>query len=193
MEAIYRYQSDKPMFENIAEKLSYVKKQMKECKAKISNYRQEETLVTGDFSMLYDRIISYILGSYVMGKVKLNDGNINLEILHHSADLNSAALDAVKNICFDMAIMIYSIMGKGAHPRFLMHDGPRVTDVTSSIYLGYFNLMRDLEIASHDQLNFQYIITTTEPPPEELKREPWLICQLDATDTQNRLIKCNLK
>ena len=88
--------------------------------------------------------------------------------------------------------MIYSIVGKGTHPRFLMHDGPRVADVTRSIYLCYFKLMHEIEHVSQDNPNFQYIITTTEPPPDELQKEPWLICKLDATDIQGRLLKCNL-
>ena len=73
-----------------------------------------------------------------------------------------------------------------------MHDGPRVSDVTRSIYLGYFNLMHDLEIASHDNSNFQYIITTTEPPPERFKAEPYLRLKLDASRPEDRFLKCNL-
>lgn len=193
LEAIYRYQGDRQDFEDTTGKLNQVKEQLKDFNAQISEYRKETTLVAGDFSMLYDRVIRFVLGSQVVGRVKLNDGNIKLETSYHSADLQSAALDAVKNICFDIATMVYSVMGRGTHPRFLMHDGPRVSDVTRSIYLGYFNLMRDIEIASHENPNFQYIITTTEPPPEELQTAPWLICKLDATDTQSRLLKCNLE
>ena len=193
LEAIHRYQRDRQDFEDTTGKLNQVKEQLKDCNAQISAYRKETTLVTSDFSLLYDKVIRFVLGSKVVGRVKLNDGNIKLESSYHSADLQSAALDAVKNICFDITTMIYSVIGKGTHPRFLMHDGPRVSDVTRSIYLGYFNLMHDLEIASHDNSNFQYIITTTEPPPEELQTEPWLICKLDATDTQSRLLKCNLE
>lgn len=193
LEAIYRYQRDRQDLEDTTDKLDQIKEQLKDCNAQISSYRKETTLVASDFSMLYDKVIRFVLGSKVVGRVKLNDGNIKLESSYHSADLQSAALDAVKNICFDITTMIYSVIGKGTHPRFLMHDGPRVSDVTRSIYLGYFNLMHDLKIASHDNPNFQYIITTTEPPPEELQTAPWLICKLDATDTQSRLLKCNLE
>ena len=133
------------------------------------------------------------MGMQVVGRVKLKDGSIKLEASYYSANQQSAALDAVKNICFDITTMVYSVIGKGTHPRFLIHDGPRVSDVTRSIYLGYFKLMHALEMASHGSPNFQYIITTTEPPPEELQKEPWLICKLDATETQGRLLKCNLE
>ena len=133
------------------------------------------------------------MGMQVVGRVKLKDGSIKLEASYYSANQQSAALDAVMNICFDITTMVYSVIGTGTHPCFLIHDGPRVSDVTHSIYLGYFKLMHALEMASHDSPNFQYIITTTEPPPEELQKEPWLICKLDATETQGRLLKCNLE
>ena len=192
LEAVQRYDMDRQRFDELTGRLNQLKEDLKNINTTIATYRNEANLMSSSFSFLYDKVIRYIMGSKVAGRVKLNEGNIKLESSYHSAELQSAALDTVKIICFDIAIMIYSIMGNGTHPRFLMHDGPRVSDVTRSIYLGYFKLMRDLEFASKENPNFQYIITTTEPPPEELQKVPWLICRLDATDTQNRLLKCNL-
>ena len=193
LEAITRYQRDNQRLDVITTEKNQYDDDKKKCSAEISAYRNEIAYSTNDFSVLYNNVIRFVLGKKVVGRVKLNDGNIRLETSYHSAELQSAALDAVKNICFDIATMIYSVIGKGTHPRILIHDGPRVSDVTRSIYLGYFKLMHDIEIASNDNPNFQYIITTTEPPPEELQKEPWLICKLDATDTQSRLLKCNLE
>ncbi|MCQ2402515.1 MAG: hypothetical protein MJ202_02155 [Lentisphaeria bacterium] len=193
LEAIQRYDLDEQRFGDITTQLNQYKEDLKKCNAEIAAYRKEATLVASDFSLLYDKVIRLVMGSKVTGRVRLNDGNIKLESFYHSADLQSAALDAVKNICFDIATMVYSVMGRGTHPRFLIHDGPRVSDVTRSIYLGYFNLMHELETASYGNPNFQYIITTTEPPPEELQSEPWIICKLDATDSEQRLLRCNLE
>jgi hypothetical protein len=40
--------------------------------------------------------------------------------------------------------------------------------------------------------NFQYIITTTEPPPERFKVEPYLRLKLDASRPEDRFLKCDL-
>lgn len=192
LEAIHRFEEDDRISQEMTKQIDLYKEKLKNCKDDIIAYRKKEKLISIDFSKTYDDVIKYVLGSDVVGRVDINDGNIKLSSSYNSSTLQSAALDAVKNICFDIATMIYSIVGKGTHPRFLMHDGPRVADVTRSIYLCYFKLMHEIEHVSQDNPNFQYIITTTEPPPDELQKEPWLICKLDATDIQGRLLKCNL-
>lgn len=192
MEAIRRFEADDQISQELTKQEDSYKEMLKNCKDDIIAYRKKEKLISIDFSKIYNDVIKYVMGSDVVGRVDINDGNIKLSSTYNSSPLQSAALDAVKIICFDIATMIYSISGKGTHPRFLMHDGPRVADVTRSIYLCYFKLMRELELVSQNNPNFQYIVTTTEPPPDELQESPWLICKLDATDIQNRLLKCNL-
>ena len=80
----------------------------------------------------------------------------------------------------------------GAHPRFLIHDGPRVSDLAATIFKQYFLYAYELEKIAAGNPSFQYIITTTEPPPAELQKLPWLVCELDATSPESRLLKCNL-
>ena len=89
-------------------------------------------------------------------------------------------------------VIIHSIEGGGSHPRFLVHDGPRVADLSSPIFGRYFELMRDLEQKAADQPNFQYIITTTGDPPEDFQKRPWLVCHLDASKPETRLLKIDL-
>ncbi len=40
-------------------------------------------------------------------------------------DLTSAAIETIKILTFDIAALIRSVEGRGFHPRFLVHDGPR--------------------------------------------------------------------
>ncbi|MGN0872500.1 MAG: chromosome segregation protein SMC, partial [Victivallales bacterium] len=89
-------------------------------------------------------------------------------------------------------VMTAAIGGVGFHPRFLIHDGPRVSDLAATIFRYYFSFARELELLANNEPNFQYIITTTEAPPQELQVHPWLICKLDATNAESRLLKCNL-
>lgn len=58
-------------------------------------------------------------------------------------------------------------------PAFLVHDSPREADLGLSIYDELFRLMRELE-ALTETTAFQYIVTTTTRPPDDLRCDPWL-------------------
>jgi hypothetical protein len=72
-------------------------------------------------------------------------------------------------LAFDLADMLLSAEGFGHHPRFIIHDSPREADMANDIYQRFFMYMETLERAYGDRTpNFQYIVTTTEPPPQTL-------------------------
>lgn len=76
---------------------------------------------------------------------------------------------AGKVIGFDLACLVAGMCGQGRHPRFLVHDSPREADMHQSIYDNLFRFALALE--SHFPglpPAFQYIITTTTPPPHEV-------------------------
>jgi predicted nuclease of restriction endonuclease-like (RecB) superfamily len=68
----------------------------------------------------------------------------------------------------------------------------RVADLSKAIYNRYFEFAEDLERRAKGHPNFQYIITTTESPPERFTKEPYLCLKLDASMQEGRLLKCNL-
>jgi len=113
----------------------------------------------------------------------------------HRGDLTSAAIETLKFLSFDFAAMISSVEGRGLHPRLLIHDGPREADMAADLYQKMFLLVRELELAfgAGRPRSFQYIITTTEPPPEELQNAPWRIEPiLDASTKEGRLLREDL-
>ena len=140
----------------------------------------------------FAQIIKFVLGSSVVGKVVETGGDITFDTEFHDAAYDSAALNEVETIAFDLAVMTLSIQGEATHPRFLIHDGPRVSDLTEAIYRRYFDYAKYLEDRAGGDPNFQYIITTTTPPPEELQKEPYLRLKLDSSTPEGRLLKCDL-
>lgn len=114
--------------------------------------------------------------------------------LYNDAPCSSAAIDAALNVIFDLTVLTMGIQGKSRHPRFLIHDGPRVADVSTSIYHRYFEFAEDLEKRANGNPNFQYIITTTEPPPERFRdKKKYLCLELNAATPEGRLLKCDLR
>ena len=101
---------------------------------------------------------------------------------------SGSAVNALEVLAFDLAAMLWSASGKGLHPRFLIHDSPRVADMSPVPYSAIFDLIAAAEKDCEGALNFQYIITTTEAPPEDI-REGRLILTLDASDPKGLLFK----
>ena len=88
--------------------------------------------------------------------------------------------------------MTESIEGRGAFPRFLLHDGPREADLAPEIYERLFLYARQLEDCFSGDPSFQYIVTTTTRPPESLLVEPWCRLKLSGVPAEERLLRCDL-
>lgn len=192
LEAVKRYEDDLNEKEAIKKEYEDIQYQHKQCTEKLALLRGTEKQARLKVRNIYDNIIRYILGAEVSGDISFSGGDIELKCSYNNAALSSAALNAAKNICFDLTVMTAAIGGVGSHPRFLMHDGPRVSDLAAAIFRYYFSFARELELLANNEPTFQYIITTTEAPPQELQIYPWLVCKLDAANAESRLLKCNL-
>ncbi|MES2569358.1 MAG: hypothetical protein V4710_04805, partial [Verrucomicrobiota bacterium] len=149
--------------------------------------RQSATLST--FSGTFSRITRAILGSEIDGSIRFHGRQIRPTLVH-GIDLTSAALETLKIICFDLAALISGIEGNSLHPRLLIHDGPREADMDVELYQRLFLLAARLEQSFQNAPpNFQYIVTTTEPPPVSLQGAPWLIEPvLDASHATGKLL-----
>ncbi|HEX7602923.1 MAG TPA: hypothetical protein VF316_15005, partial [Polyangiaceae bacterium] len=95
---------------------------------------------------------------------------------------------------FDLAALTLGIEGHGSFPGFLIHDGPREADLDLPIYAQVFRYAVQLEQAFDGDPGFQYIVTTTTPPPEDLQESGrWLLDPvLDASVREGRLLKEDL-
>ena len=192
LEALRRYKCDLQKQTNLQKDYKTVSEQHKTCSEALAALREDEKRAAYGIMKIYDDTIRFMLGSDIIGSISFSGGEIELKCSYNNSSLSSAALNAVKNVCFDLAALASSIGGRGSHPRFLIHDGPRVSDLSATIFEQYFLYARELEKMAEGKTNFQYIITTTEPPPEGLQKFPWLVCKLDAALPETRLLKCDL-
>lgn len=154
--------------------------------------RRERREALVRFSATYDYVVRALLGDEVEGRIDSSGRSLVLAVEHHG-ERDSAALATVKLLAFDLAAMTMSIEGYGDFPRFLIHDGPREADLAPDIYERLFFYARQLEQCFTGKPNFQYIITTTAPPPDTLRGEPWLLQPvLDASKAEGRLLGVDL-
>ncbi|MGZ5441167.1 MAG: hypothetical protein ACXW5U_05385 [Thermoanaerobaculia bacterium] len=106
-------------------------------------------------------------------------------------DRSTAAIDSLKVVAFDLAVMCMSIEGTVPVPAFLIHDTPREADLGLSVYHELFHLSKGLEPEEGLPL-FQYIVTTTTRPPHPIAKRPYLVETLRGTPAMDRLLKRDL-
>jgi hypothetical protein len=143
------------------------------------------------FSSTFEYVVRALLGDEVEARVETSGRSLKLVAEHHG-ERESAALATVKLLAFDLAALTASILGRGHHPRLLVHDGPREADMAPGVYGRLFLYAQLLEECFTGEAGFQYIVTTTTPPPEPIMQEPWLRLTLGGVPTENRLLRMDL-
>ncbi len=160
---------------------------------KLADLTKHHQKLLEQFGQIFNFVAQRMLGKAVTGRVRFSGKQIVPELEYHGLR-DSAALKVVRWLIFDLASLALGITNTAAHhPRFLMHDSPREADLAASIYVSLFNAAQEMEAASGGEPPFQYIVTTTEPPPESLDKKPWLIDPiLDASTESGRLLGVDL-
>lgn len=157
---------------------------------KVDEIRRKSQNVVGDLSAHFDAIIRYLIPDGAQGQVVLDKDGIRPSISLHG-NLTTAAVDSLKVVAFDLAALLLAVEGKAQLPGFWLHDSPREADLGLHIYHRLFALARHLEGASHLPA-FQYIVTTTTAPPEEMQSSPFLSLVLKNSPGEDRLFKVDL-
>lgn len=155
-----------------------------------ASYREQQSTVFRRASKHFDAIVRVLVGDEAQGRVTLDGNGLHLGI-ELGGDRSTAAIDSLKVLAFDVAALCMSIEGRTQVPAFLVHDSPREADLGQSIYHRVFDLIRRLEKVGRQPL-FQYVITTTTKPPDELCAEPWLVAKLQGTPAEKRLLARDL-
>lgn len=114
--------------------------------------------------------------------------------MQQRGEVAGAALSTIKLLAFDLAALTASIEGHGHFPGFLIHDGPREADMDEALYQRLFLFGRLLEAPFEGrEPSFQYIITTTAAPPDEVRTGRWTLQPvLDASTPEGRLLGLDL-
>ena len=175
------------------EELKDLKRDKEQLDAKLAELTDHHEKLLVQFGRIFNHIAQRMLGNAVTGRVRFSGKTIVPELEYHGPR-DSAALKVVRWLIFDLAALALGMTNTAAHhPRLLIHDSPREADLAAAIYVSLFGAARELEEASGDLPAFQYIVTTTEPPPESLNRKPWVLDPvLDASNEKGRLLGMDL-
>lgn len=143
-------------------------------------------------SSIYDGLIKKALSDSYSGSLHMTRGELQFHI-SETAGLSGEAVETLALVLADVAAMECSCNGIGGHPRFLLHDSPREADLDRHIYNRYLRAMWDLteEHGGKETAPFQYIVTTTSRPPDNL--EAAIRLRLEGHPDSNMLFKRILK
>jgi hypothetical protein len=90
----------------------------------------------------------------------------------------------------DIACMLDSPREESSLPGLFIHDCPREADMSTGLYENFLSLMNTLQKEHYpeDSLPFQYIVTTTTPPPTVLQGDS--VCLVLDPSTDEGLLFC---
>ncbi|MGY8690440.1 MAG: hypothetical protein ACKVHP_22225, partial [Verrucomicrobiales bacterium] len=89
------------------------------------------------FATLYRQTMKRLLGRGTEAECRFTRETIKLGA-SYNGDLNSAAINTLVTLGFDLTVFLASIKGQGHHPRFLIHDSPREADMDANLYRRLF-------------------------------------------------------
>jgi hypothetical protein len=80
------------------------------------------------------------------------------------------------------------------HPGFLVHDCPREADMSERLYREFFLVASEAaaQLGEDGAVPFQFIVTTTSPPPEEVQGDRYVVLELEPGAEEKLLFKCEL-
>ena len=184
-------------FSEVSTERDEVKKRLRNFEDRLTKERERLAAFRDKQGMTFDRItgkfssiIRRLVNENAKGAVTLRGDGLQLTI-DVDGDRRTAAIESLKVLGFDLACLILSIEGATRLPAFFVHDSPREADLGLSIYDELFRLVRELEGMS-GTVAFQYIVTTTTRPPDDLRCDPWVRLTLKGTPGSERLMARDL-
>lgn len=156
----------------------------------LAAFRDKQEHIFGKLTNRFSALIRSLVGDSANGKVKLSGNGLDISV-YFNGERRTPAIESLKVLVFDLACLCLSIEGSTHLPAFLVHDSPREADLGLSIYDKLFHLIQEMEMAT-EATAFQYIVTTTTRPPDDLRCDPWLILTMNGTPGSQRLLKRDL-
>ena len=175
------------------QKLAQVTDEVKASSELQAALRREQEEALTRLSERFREVSRALLGDHVDARVEVKNRRVELHV-EDRGERDGAAMQTIKLLAFDLAALKLGVDGFGQFPGLLVHDGPREADMDGRIYERLFLYARQLELNADPALpGFQYIVTTTAPPPKEMQKAPYMIEPLlDASKPEGRLLKMDL-
>jgi hypothetical protein len=156
----------------------------------ITRYRESSSAIIARLSDWFDAVLRELVPGDIRGSAKLDGNGLKLSV-ELGGLRSTVAIDSLKVVTFDLAVLAMSLERSLFFPGMLIHDSPREADLSEAIYKRLFVFVDKLERYGPAPL-FQYILTTTTAPPEHYQTSPWLCLEVKGAPAEERLLKVDL-
>lgn len=189
LDDIQRLADDRDAWEQAQRQVAELATQIEADREQLAAFRERQATVFDRLSTHFDAIIRLTVGATASGRVSLDGNGLKLGV-QFGGERSTPAIESLKVIAFDLAVLCMSIESRTHLPAFLLHDSPREADLGLSVYHRLFQMVAMLE--GSERSVFQYIVTTTTQPPPAFQKLPWLRLELHGAAATERLLRCDL-
>lgn len=152
--------------------------------------RAERDRQVRELSRLYDGTLKRLIGPEAGGVIRRDARGLHPVPDELTAPGGATLGSLAQVVALDLAYLAAFLSGLGHLPGFLIHDSPESIVMESALYDRLLRFAVELETACRDRgVGFQYIVTTTAPPPAEIASEPYAVLTLDARTDATRLLR----
>jgi hypothetical protein len=152
---------------------------LNEARLRVQNARGEQSLRQSQLTEIFDGLAQEI---GLHGRFLLNDDSRPFELVGSAGE----AYSVLEILLGDFACALDAENGTTSFPAFLIHDCPREADLSVSLYGDYLQLLVARETS---EPCWQGIVTTTTPPPKNLRERPYLALELNPTNENDLLLR----
>lgn len=166
-----------------AEQLELAEKRCLEIQADIdktrvhlAKLRHEQSAREKYLAELMDLFVQELLSNEAFGGLDIRDEERPFRLSLRGGE----AYRVLEILVGDLVCLLDAGNPASAFPSLLIHDCPREADMGPRPYRDFLHLIECIEREAYgNAVPFQYIVTTTTPPPESLQKEPYLRLTLD--------------
>ena len=189
-EQFQEYQAAQHNQDDTLARVEALERQVRESRERQEAARSERDRRQARLSGHFDWTLKRLVGQDASGAIRLDARGLH-PAPSSSVAANGAAMSTLATVLgLDLACLAATVAGLGHLPGFLLHDSPKEADLEAVLYERIFTLALELERAYRGKpAAFQYIVTTTTPPPGEAAREPYVRLTLDARSDDGVLLR----
>jgi hypothetical protein len=152
----------------------------------LTELRLEREQKIKNVRIAYNVVVRDVLNEHFSGILELDEGHLHFG-LDTGRGQEGEAVQTLTVLLVDFCTLGLGISGKVVLPGILIHDSPREADLQGVVYSRLFDYMERLTVKTGGETSapFQYIITTTTPPPEVFRVSGRVVLKLSArSDTE---------
>jgi hypothetical protein len=143
-----------------------------EKKAELSALLKRQDEHIGGLRQIHGDLVKSALSPAFVGRVNLTEDGLDFRVFRGES-LSGEAFETLSILLADLTVLLMGALNHARHPGFLIHDSPREADLGGAIYSKLLLTVANIanELRGSKQVPFQYIVTTTTPPPEPLQTD----------------------